>query len=264
MEYLQGGRENKIALIDEHIHRPSGFWSKSVHALLNHVRQKGFLAVPKPLGFDEDGNEVLTFLSGEVGNYPLSEAASSIEALTSAALLLRSYHEMTVSFLSEKQGEYSWLLPTQEPAEVICHGDFAPYNVVLNGNKAVGIIDFDTAHPAPRVWDIAYAVYRWAPLKNPKNPDSFGNLEAQIQRASLFCDTYDLSAEQRLNLVAVMIERLRGLIGFMHSEAQRGNEAFLANIADGHDLGYLDDIDYLHQNRATIDAGLHRNKAVGK
>jgi thiamine kinase-like enzyme len=194
LEYLKGGRENKIARSGATVHRPSGHWSKSVHALLNHLRKVGFLNAPKPLGFDEKGNEILTYISGEVSNYPLSKTASSNEALITGAQLLRAYHDATVSFLNNSQQNHSWLLPVRNPAEVICHGDFAPYNVVLNGCKAVAIIDFDIAHPGPRVWDIAYALYRWSPLKNPNNPDTQGNLVSQIYRARQFCDAYHLPA----------------------------------------------------------------------
>lgn len=253
MDYLEGGRENKIARSGNTVHRPSGFWTPSVHALLAHIRQAGFLNAPEPLGFDANGNGIVSFMAGEVSNYPLSENAASEEALVSAAQLLRAYHDATADFATQ---DHTWLLPPRQPAEVVCHGDFAPYNVVLRGKTAVSIIDFDTAHPAPRVWDIAYAIYRWAPFHNPNNPDGFGNLETQISRAKLFCDSYGVSAKSRTNLVEVMIERLQTLIAFMHDEAEKGNEAFQANLADGHHVAYLADIGYLERELPFIQAGL--------
>ena len=256
MEYLQGGRENKIGRVDNTVHRPAGPWTRSVHALLRHVRAMGFTAVPQPLGFDEAGNEIVTFLAGEVSNYPLSAAAASEEALVSAAQLLRAYHEATRSFLAQNLESHTWLLPSRTPVEVICHGDFAPYNVVLNGRQAVGIIDFDTAHPGPRIWDIAYALYRWAPFTNQQNPDRLGNMATQIGRARLFCDAYGFPAAQRHNLVDVMILRLETLVNYMQAEAAKGNEAFIANLADGHHLLYLADIAYLGEKRPLILAGL--------
>ncbi|MCB8980399.1 MAG: aminoglycoside phosphotransferase family protein [Ardenticatenaceae bacterium] len=256
MEFLQGGRENKIARVANTVHRPAGPWTESVHALLRHVRAVGFTAVPEPLGFDDAGNEIVTFLAGEVCNYPLSAAAASEEALVSAAQLLRAYHEATRSFLAQNQESHTWQLPSQTPIEVICHGDYAPYNVVLNCRQAVGIIDFDTAHPGPRIWDIAYALYRWAPFHNQQNPDRLGDLETQIGRARLFCEAYGLSVAQRHNLVDMMILRLETLVNHMQTEAQKGNEAFIANLADGHHLLYLADIEYLGEKRPLILAGL--------
>jgi len=47
---------------------------------------------------------------------------------------------------------------------VICHGDIGPYNTIHVANKAVALIDFERAAPGPRIWDLAFAVYRFAGL----------------------------------------------------------------------------------------------------
>lgn len=256
MEYLDGGRTNQIVRIGGNVHRPAGEWTPYIHKLLEHIRSRGFSGAPKPLGFDVEGNEIVSYIAGQVSNYPLSEAASSEEALISAAELLRFYHDATVSFVSKLEGNERWLLPAREPVEVVCHGDYAPYNVILEGNRAVAIIDFDTAHPGPRTWDIAYALYRWVPLNNPNNPDGFGSEQEKIDRSCLFCDAYGLSKASRGGLIATTVERSQCLVDFMQSEADAGNEAFRANIADGHHLAYLADIDYLKANGEGIQAGL--------
>lgn len=253
MELLKGGRSNQIVRSDETVFRPAGEWTPTIHRLLSHVRGQGFLGVPEPLGFDGEGRELVSFLPGDVSNYPLSEAAASVEALVSAAQLLRAYHDASASFMSILQGNEVWMLPTREPAEVVCHGDYAPYNVVLQGNQAVAIIDFDTAHPAPRVWDIAYALYRWAPLTHPDNQDGFGSEQEKFERARLFCDVYGLDKANRVGLIAIVIERLQALVDFMLAEAARGNEVFQTNIADGHHLIYLNDIAYLKAHGKNFD-----------
>jgi Ser/Thr protein kinase RdoA (MazF antagonist) len=256
VEILEGGRKNQISRSGKTVIRPAGPWSKSVHALLTHLKQVGFSGAPEPLGFDNESNEILTYLAGEVSSYPLSEAAASEEALVAAAQLLRRYHDATISFLIENGGNQKWMLRDRMPVEVVCHGDYAPYNVVLNGRRAIAIIDFDTAHPGPRIWDIAYALYRWSPLKNPDNPDSLGTLEEQIGRARQFCDTYGVTVNERTNLVSMMVERLQTLINYMHNEAKGGNSAFQANLVDGHHLLYTADIAYLEQYKTEIDRGL--------
>ena len=55
-------------------------------------------------------------------------------------------------------------MPGDLPAEVVCHNDFAPYNVVFGDDGPVGVIDWETAAPGARVWDVAYAAYRFVPL----------------------------------------------------------------------------------------------------
>ena len=256
MEILHGGRTNQIARAGNLVHRPSGPWSESVHALLNHLQTVGFLAAPQSVGFDADGNEILTFLDGEVCNYPLSQAAASLAALESSAKLLRAYHDATVSFLQNQAAGQIWMFPARPPAQVICHGDFAPYNVVLGGDRAIGLIDFDTAHPGPRAWDLAYALYRWAPLTHSANPDGFGTLADQIDRASRFCTAYGLAPADRADLVQWAITRLQALADHIVNQAAKGNQAFQANMADGHHLLYLADKAYIQANRAQIAHGL--------
>ncbi|MGV9364612.1 phosphotransferase [Amycolatopsis sp. NPDC003731] len=50
--------------------------------------------------------------------------------------------------------------------EVVCHGDFGPWNVVWRGGQPVGILDWDYARPAPRLHDVAYALEYVAPFRD--------------------------------------------------------------------------------------------------
>ena len=248
MEELKGGRKGHVFRYKDNVYRPRGFWSDSIHRLLSHLEHAGFYGAPKPVGFDDKGNEILSYISGDVYNYPLIDNIATDEALTSAAEILRRYHDATVPFVSSPSfTSLKWMLPSRDPHEVICHGDFAPYNVVLNGEHTVGIIDFDTAHPGPRIWDVAYAVYCWAPFKT--NPDdSLGDVCSQSARAKAFCDSYKLSNAEREILVSTMINRIQTLVDFIHSEADKGEQAFIENIRNGHHVSYLSDIEYLKQN----------------
>ncbi len=252
MEALSGGRENSIFRIEDKIYRPAGPWSLAVHQLFKHLENEGFDSAPKSYGFDDNGNEILSYIAGEVFNYPLTGAVASDEALISAAQLLRKFHDVSSTFVTQALTKnLQWMLPSREPIEVICHGDYAPYNVVLQGSQTVGIFDFDTAHPAPRVWDIAYAIYCWAPFKTYQD-DAMGDIQSQAFRAKQFCDAYGLSVGERKLLVMTTIERVRTLVDFMYREADSGNEAFIANIKDGHHLAYLADIEYLQGNASLI------------
>ncbi|GMQ46673.1 aminoglycoside phosphotransferase family protein [Vibrio sp. 10N] len=256
MEELSGGRETAIYRIKNKVMRPAGKWSPAVHVLLNYLDRVGFTAAPKPFGFDEQGHEILSFVGGDTFNYPLSGNIASLEALTSAAQLLRDYHIAAGKLVTQVKVEtMSWMQPAREPVEVVCHGDFAPYNVALEGKKVVGVFDFDTAHPGPKIWDVAYAVYTWAPFKTHSD-DALGDLASQTRRAKLFCDAYGVPNEVRCQLVQVMIKRLQALVNFMKEEASMGNQAFIDNIANGHHLAYLSDIQYLENNEASISKAL--------
>lgn len=253
MKRLSGGRKNKIFRSNDNtqVYRPSGSWSKAVHKLLIHLQAVQFNAIPQSFGFDSD-YEAVSYVEGDVYNYPLTGAIASAEALNSAAILLRQYHDNTVSFLqNSKNLNLTWLYPPKNPQEVICHGDYSPYNVTLKENKVVGIFDFDTAHPAPRIWDIAYSVYCWAPFKTHSH-DALGNLKNQMLRAKQFCDSYGLSQEDKKILVDTMITRIQALIDFIQERADKGCEKFQLDLKKGHHLAYQKDINYLDSNKEYI------------
>ncbi|MBT0771020.1 aminoglycoside phosphotransferase family protein [Kineosporia sp. J2-2] len=249
-EILSGGGVNEVWRDGARVLRPAGPWTPRVHGLLRHLRAQGFTAAPAPHGLSADGREVLDFLPGDVSNYPLTPAAASSRALVSAARLLRGYHDSTVGYLP---GD-GWMFPPRPPAEVVCHGDFAPHNCVMDGEEVVGIIDFDTAHPGPRLWDVAYAVYRWAPLTAAE--EGFGTVAEQAVRARMFCDAYGLDVAGRAALVDQAIARLHDLVAFMRAQAAAGSRAFAAHLADGHHLLYRGDAAYLERERAGFEEHL--------
>ena len=120
------------------------------------------------------------------------------------------------------------------PIEVICHGDFAPYNVTIVNEKATNIIDFDTIHPGSRMWDIVYAIYRFIPLTMAKDTSCEFSDREVIEKIVLFFDEYGLDNAKRFEFVQVLIERLWMLVGYMSEEAERGNVDFQRNIEEGH------------------------------
>ncbi|GLY18645.1 phosphotransferase [Kineosporia sp. NBRC 101677] len=252
-EVLTGG-VNEVVRIGNTVRRPTGPWTPAVHGLLQHLREQGFTAAPAVHGVTDDGHEVLDFIPGEVSNYPPTPAARSAQALTSAARLLRAYHDCTVDYAAAA-GD-GWMLPARSPVEVICHSDYAPHNCVLSGEEVVGIIDFDTAHPGPRLWDVAYAVYRWAPLTAPANDSGFGAVAEQALRARQFCDAYGLDGAGRAGLIDMVVTRLHALVDFMRAQAQAGSAAFASHVADGHDRLYLADVEHVLGHRAALEREL--------
>ncbi len=239
----------------DHILRPVRPWTSSVHALLAALQRHGFVAAPLPAGFDAVWEKV-TYLPGTTGDLDDNVEMRSELALRSAASLLRHYHDCSARFLRDLATECIWQLPARTPREVICHGDFAPYNVVLNGDEVTGIIDFETAHPAPRCWDLAYAVYRWAPLSSGIGVESLDGLDNQIRRARIFADAYGVSAAERRSLPDAIVERLEALLSFMEQEAARGVEKYRRDLKEGHDQGYRLDIAYMTRWSAEITAGM--------
>src|SRR5699024_5793706 len=131
--------------------RGAGPWTPVVHRLLHHLRSHG-VPVPAPIRITDDGHEVLSFLPGNVPAHPMPTWVWQESMLVSAATLLRRIHDATVDV--DRAGP--WRSPVHEPAEVLCHNDFATYNLVSDGRTVTGVIDLDLASPGPRLWDLSY------------------------------------------------------------------------------------------------------------
>lgn len=251
-EALPGGNMNDVIRVGDTVHRTAGPWTPQVHRLLAHLRACGIKEVPAPLGFDPEGREVLSYLPGMVGHHPLPVELCGDAVLVSAAHLLRRIHDTTAGAGSEWLS--GWQAAVRYPAAVICHGDFAPYNCVFNGGKLTGVFDFDYAHPGPRAWDLAYALYRFVPLMHPSNPESRGSLAEQCRRAHLFCNAYGLV--DRAGLTTAIRERIASMADFLRRGVQIGDPHRIANITAGHLDIYLTDLAYVVDNENALAEAL--------
>lgn len=224
---MTGGNTNRVVRVGDTVRRPAGPWTPTVHALLTHVRRAGVHEVPEPLGLDDQGRESLTFQPGVVGGYPLPDWLWAPEIVSGAGRLLRRFHDATTSF--DRPGAV-WQLPRHEPAEVICHNDVAPYNLVFVDGGLTGVIDLDTASPGPRIWDLAYLAYRLVPYVGdagsaaPVGSDREARLDQLIAAYGMPFTREDVSA--------TMIERLTELAAYTDGRAaDTGRAEFLDHAA---------------------------------
>lgn len=215
-EVLTGGGMNIVERIGDRVHRPAGPWTPTVHRLLAHLRSRGIDWVPRAHGVDGHGREVLDFLPGESPDHPMPAWLWSDELLREAGRRLRRLHDATLDF--DRAGAV-WRMPAHNPAEVICHNDFAPYNFVVDAqHRLTGIIDFDTSSPGPRVWDLAYLAYRLVPLGvGEVDPGSPVDEVERRRRLHLLCAAYG-DADPHAVLTAV-VPRLRELADFSEARA---------------------------------------------
>ncbi|MEU1393768.1 MULTISPECIES: aminoglycoside phosphotransferase family protein [unclassified Nonomuraea] len=251
-ELLTGG-VNQVVRVGATVRRPTGPWTPAVHALLAHLAARGFTGAPAGHGIDAQGREVLDFVPGEVPDHPLPAYARSDQALGDVARLLRRYHDATEGF--PPAAGVAWYFPPREPAEVVCHGDVAPCNCVFRDGRPVALIDFDTAHPGPRVWDVAYAAYRFVPLSDPRH-DGAGPVEEQARRLRLFADAYGLAEGDRPALPVTAADRVAHLVRHMRERAAAGDRAFAAHLARGDDALYDADREHVLRHRAQFAAAL--------
>jgi hypothetical protein len=224
--------------------RPAQPWSPSVQAVLAHLRAAGVSGIPEPLGFDDLGRESVGYVRGNVWNDPLPELVWRESTLVAAARLLRRCHDATAAFVPPARARWMLPMPADLPLEVVCHNDFAPYNVVFGDDGPIGVIDWETAAPGARVWDVAYAAYRFVPLSCAA-PEELRAQPVQARRLSTFCDAYGLGSDDRRILLATGMRRVEALRNLIVSEAENGDPVFAAHLAGGHVEGYDADLAYL-------------------
>lgn len=238
----------RVVRVGDTVRRSSGPWTPAVHALLAHLRSRGFDRAPEALGTDEQGREIISLLPGAVATYPLDAYVLTDRVLVAVAQMLRAYHDATTDFSAPEDTQWQW--PAHQPVEVMCHNDFAPYNLMFEGQELVGVIDFDTASPGPRVWDLAYTAYRFVPLTDPANPDvAYPGIAEQRRRLALFVSAYGIATITPADVAATAIERLHELVGFIVEQAADGDPAQQAVLDRGDTVIYERDIAYLELNR---------------
>ncbi|WP_078394762.1 aminoglycoside phosphotransferase family protein [Shouchella patagoniensis] len=248
-ELLAGGNVSDVYRLGDTIRRRLKPESARVHTLLQHLENKGYRYASRFLGIDHKGREILSYIEGVAGHDPFNGYIWSDEALVEIANMLRLYHDAVSDFSYKDDWPPIDNTPTNH--EVLCHNDFAIYNIIFNHKKPVGIIDFDVAGPGPRLWDIAYTLYTCAPLSRLVYTE---NGEKTIYTASdhashtkhriqLFFDAY--GEEVKEDFVQMVVRRLEGLCQLMTRKAHEGDPAFQKMIYEGHLEHYQKEIQFI-------------------
>jgi hypothetical protein len=252
---LAGGNLSAVVRVGDTVRRPLRPWSAAVHGLLRHLEARGFAGAPRFLGIDERGREILSFLAGEVGAYPLPAFMWSDAALAGAARLLRRLHDATLGYAAPEGVAWQFAYPDPTRHEVICHNDMAPYNTVFRDEVPRALIDFDTAGPGPRIWDLAYAAYTFVPLASfvPRADGSTVPYESsqhageRARRVRLLQDAYGLSMDALLPTVE---HRLDAVCDLLVARAEAGDEAYRRLVAEGHLDHYRREVAFVRRHAA--------------
>jgi hypothetical protein len=238
-EPLAGGRTSPGTVrIGGTVHRPRRPWTVTVHALLRHLEAVGFEGAPRVRGFDDLGAEVLTFLDGDtVGSAsPWPEWVSCDDALRQVGAWLRRLHDATADFLSPEDAVWfagqGW-----RPGLVIGHHDAAPYNAVWRDGRLVGFVDWDTAGPSSREFDLAYSALLWVPLlaEGSAWPVAARPVEDRRRRLHLLLDAYGLDGD-RQSFRSAVATRARINAELTRRLAAGGDPAYRAIAGQADDL----------------------------
>ncbi|WP_245674118.1 MULTISPECIES: phosphotransferase [Actinoplanes] len=216
--------------IGDVVHKEASPWTPTVHALLRHLEDAGFEGAPRPLGFDRQGREMLSYLPGEVigDRLPWPGWAFTDDMLVQVGQWLRRLHDVTAQFRPPAREQWfagaAW-----KPGMIVGHQDAAPYNAVVDDGRLVGFFDWDTAGPSTREFDLAFTALSWVPLYTPPAAAVLGFHEPgdRSRRLHLLLDAYGYSGD-RPALSAVLIRRARRQAAVMRSMADAGDPAAIA------------------------------------
>jgi hypothetical protein len=254
---LPGGNVSPVYRVGDTVRRQTGPWTPAVHALLRHLEAASFDGAPRVLGFDGDGREVLSYIDGFVPYAPDVPAEIwTDDALAAAARMVRSYHDAVRSF--EPPAGAAWRVCPGAPAggDIICHNDIAPWNTVYRDAVPVALIDWDFAAPAPAIWDVAYAAWRFVRLYYDGVPGATQPPDPaeQARRLRIFCNEYGL--RDRGDLLDVVQARQQVMHDTVRVWGQAGVPGFAEMWKTGHAEAPLLDREYVARFRTMLASRL--------
>ncbi len=166
-EVLQDQPHRSVVRVGDTVRRPTYPWTATIHELLRYLEAVDFPYSPRVLGIGEDGREVLTYIAGESGPAGWAKVVDDA-GLVAMARLLRAYHDAVTGFRPAAVAGWAARGGPPGDGELICHGDFGPWNLVWRDAHPVGILDWDYAWPGSAMHDIAYALEYVTPFRSDR------------------------------------------------------------------------------------------------
>jgi len=238
---LAGGNvAAEVVRIGDTVRKPWTAATPSVHAFLGHL--SGFVAAPRALGRDSSGRQILQYVPGEL--------AASMPPMTLAELgrlggLVRSLHDASADFVPPGDAVWEVAIPA-DGAELVCHQDLAPWNLIRDGDRWT-FIDWDASAPGTRLWDLAYLAQTFVPLVAGGDPAVDG------PRLRAVVDGYGLSISDRVRLPAVLTARTWAMYDLLEHGSRNGVLPWARLWEEGHGVHWGSAAEYV---AAHVDAWL--------
>lgn len=200
-------------------------WSSSTESAARYmgwIRSAG-VDVPDWRGRDRDGRQVLEFVPGDLAMNlgPLSDST-----LRRVGAMVRRIHDASESY-EDTAATWDILIPPPGTADLVCHNDLAPWNLVV-GEERLVFIDWDGAGPSTRLWDLAYAAQSFAVL------DESQPVPHAARRLRAFVDGYAADVDLRVALPDAMLQRTQAMYDLLRDSHDRGREPWGTMFVKGH------------------------------
>jgi hypothetical protein len=236
---LSGGRVTVgIVRIGDTVRRPWKPSSERMARVLGYLEERGCGWVPRHLGRDAQGRDILSFIEGDV---PSNWRRFDDAQIHAAAVLLRKFHEATRG--SSLAGD----------APVLVHNDPAPSNFVFQNGVPIALIDFDMLAPGDPLEDVGYMAWSWCVSSKAGREPAV--LQARQVRGLV--DAYGLDEVGRGGVVDAMLERQERNIGFWTEQRDTRAQTVASEEQIGEILAWSRrEIAYTNANRAVFQAAL--------
>jgi Ser/Thr protein kinase RdoA (MazF antagonist) len=237
-ELLAGGNvAAAVVRSGDTVRKPWTPATPSVHAFLRHLRAKGVPGVPEVLGRDERGRQVLAYVPGVQGELT---APMTLAELHRLGAMVRSLHDASADFVPPPGARWDVAIPP-DGADLVCHQDLAPWNLIRDGDNWT-FIDWDASAPGTRLWDLAYAAQTFAPLVAGGDP------VVDAPRLRAVVDGYDLDAAGRAALPELLVRRTRAMYDLLEHGSRTGAVPWARLWDEGHGAHWGGAADYLAAN----------------
>jgi hypothetical protein len=254
---LGGGNvSGGVVRIGDTVRRPAGPWTPAVHALLGHLHAAGFGGAPRPLGLDELGREVLTFIPGTIAWPDTLALLDPDDRLRRVARLIGDFHDAVTGFCPPPDARWQALGPRRGDRH---HRPPRP-RPLEPGHQPAPLGVHRLGHRRPRVPVVGCRI-RPAWLRAAQRQPRYqrGN---PAHRMRLFADSYGLDQAQRQELFPMLARRTKAMHDFLAGRARSFKEfmtewvteQFMKNLAE-FDLEkpwfwdlFMEELDYAHHS----------------
>ena len=242
--------------VGDTVRKEAGSWTPTIQALLGFLVDHGFLLAPAPLGTDERGREVMSFLPGRSADRPWPPVLLRLDGVEQLARTLGRYHDLVRGFDPGPDARWRAGARPVRPGEVVCHGDFGAWNTLWDGGRLVGVVDWDMAEPAMPIVDVAFLAIHTVPLRADAKARhaGFTGTVPRAERLAALCDAYGgVTPDEVLAAATVFHERDRRRTIEWGAE---GREPWSTFLAGGEVATIDDDARWLRDNGANVVRGL--------
>jgi hypothetical protein len=244
---LAGGNVGGAVRVGDTVRRATGPWTPAIHGLLAFLNDAGLEGIPRVLGTDDDGREILTFLPGRGVDVNAETVTEPI--LAEAVRWLKLFHDTVRAYRLEPGTVWrNGVSGTAAEGEIICHHDPGAYNWIIDAERFAGVVDWDMAGPGHPIDDLAFMAWTAVPLFRPIQASEVA------RRLVLMADQYgDFSPTTILEHASTRMESACVKI----ADGQRRGDPGMLNLAKiGEPARTRQLIADLHARRPEIDTAL--------